>query len=76
MRQRWIGGNWKMHKTIGEALALVQALKDGLPDSEAVEVVIAPPFTALAGSGAGPPGNLDSIGGPKSPLGRPGGLYR
>ncbi|HSO71977.1 MAG TPA: triose-phosphate isomerase, partial [Thermodesulfobacteriota bacterium] len=51
MRQRWIGGNWKMHKTIGEALALVQALKDGLPLSETVEVVIAPPFTALAAVG-------------------------
>jgi triosephosphate isomerase len=51
MRQLWIGGNWKMHKTIGEALALVQSLKDGLPHSEAVEVVIAPPFTALSAVG-------------------------
>jgi triosephosphate isomerase len=51
MRRLWIGGNWKMHKTIGEALALVQSLKDGLPHSEAVEVVIAPPFTALPAVG-------------------------
>jgi triosephosphate isomerase len=51
MRRLWIGGNWKMHKTIGEALTLVQSLKDGLPHSEAVEVVIAPPFTALAAVG-------------------------
>jgi triosephosphate isomerase (TIM) len=51
MRRKWIGGNWKMHKTIGEALTLVQSLKDGLPQSEAVEVVIAPPFTALPAVG-------------------------
>ena len=51
MRRRWIGGNWKMYKTIGEALTLVQSLKDGMPHSEAVEVVIAPPFTALPAVG-------------------------
>jgi triosephosphate isomerase len=51
MRRLWIGGNWKMHKTIGEALTLVQSLKDGLPHAEAVEVVIAPPFTALPAVG-------------------------
>jgi triosephosphate isomerase len=47
MRSYWIGGNWKMHKTIGEALDLARALKAGLPSTEAVEVVVAPPFTAL-----------------------------
>jgi len=52
MRRLWIGGNWKMHKTIGEALTLVQSLKDGIPHSEAVEVVIAPPFTALPAVGS------------------------
>ena len=51
MRRLWIGGNWKMYKTIGEALTLVQSLKDGMPHSEAVEVVIAPPFTALPAVG-------------------------
>jgi triosephosphate isomerase (TIM) len=51
MRRKWIGGNWKMHMTIGEALALVQSLKDGLPHSDAVEVVIAPAFTSLPAVG-------------------------
>jgi triosephosphate isomerase (TIM) len=51
MRTCWIGGNWKMHKTVGEALSLVQALKAGLPGGEAVEVVVAPPFTALPAVG-------------------------
>ena len=58
MRRLWIGGNWKMHKTIGEALALAQSLKDGLPHSEAVEVVIAPPFTALPAVGSALRGTL------------------
>ena len=51
MRRYWIGGNWKMHRTIGEALSLVQALKDGLAVSETVEVAVAPPFTALSAVG-------------------------
>ncbi|MBI5584627.1 MAG: triose-phosphate isomerase [Deltaproteobacteria bacterium] len=47
MRRPWIGGNWKMHKTIGEALELARALKAGLPAADSVEVVVAPPYTAL-----------------------------
>jgi len=46
-RQPWIGGNWKMYKTIPEVRAFMQALKPGLPDSLNVETVLAPPFTAL-----------------------------
>jgi len=42
-----IAGNWKMHKTVGDALALVTALRRGrLPAG--VEVAVCPPFTALA----------------------------
>ena len=41
-----IAGNWKMHKTVGDALALVHALRrEALPDG--VEVAVCPPFTAL-----------------------------
>jgi triosephosphate isomerase (TIM) len=47
MRQPWIGGNWKMFKTIPEVRGFVQALRPNLPDSLKVETVIAPPFTAL-----------------------------
>lgn len=43
-----IAGNWKMHKTVAEAQALARELKDGLPQPLRVEVVVAPPFTALA----------------------------
>jgi len=40
-----IAGNWKMYKTIPEALALVKALLPHLPKDR--EVAVAPPFTAL-----------------------------
>jgi triosephosphate isomerase len=45
-RRPFIAGNWKMYKTTSEAVALVQALKDGLRSEH--EVLVAPPFTALA----------------------------
>jgi triosephosphate isomerase len=46
-RQPWIGGNWKMFKTIQEVKSFIQALKPVLPAPLKVETVIAPPFTAL-----------------------------
>jgi triosephosphate isomerase len=45
-RRPLIAGNWKMHKTIAEALAFVAELR-ARPLPEDVDVVIAPPFTAL-----------------------------
>jgi triosephosphate isomerase len=42
-----IAGNWKMHKTVGEACALASELRRRLDAAAGVEVVIAPPFTAL-----------------------------
>ena len=47
MRKKIIAGNWKMNKTIEEALVLVEGLKMELADSVEVEAVICPPFTAL-----------------------------
>jgi triosephosphate isomerase len=43
-----IAGNWKMHKTAGEARALAQAVRDGAAGVSHCRVVLAPPFTALA----------------------------
>jgi triosephosphate isomerase len=42
-----IAGNWKLHKTRSEAGELAEALKSSLAGLEGVDVVIAPPFTAL-----------------------------
>ncbi|MBI3599031.1 MAG: triose-phosphate isomerase [Nitrospinae bacterium] len=48
MRKPLIAGNWKMNNSIAESLALVERLKVLLKDSSGVEILIAPPFTALA----------------------------
>ncbi len=47
MRKKIIAGNWKMNKTVGEALALVEALKPLVGGKQGVEIVLCPPFTAL-----------------------------
>ncbi len=47
-RTQLIAGNWKMHKNVGEALALARELRNQLGVvRERVEIAIAPPFTAL-----------------------------
>jgi triosephosphate isomerase len=51
MRTPLVAGNWKMHGTLGEARALATALRDGLKRPGRVEVVVCPPFTALAAVG-------------------------
>lgn len=48
MRVPLLAGNWKMNKTIGEAQNLVNALKEGLGAVPDREVLVCPPFTALA----------------------------
>ena len=48
MRTPLVIGNWKMHGTLGEARALATAIRDGLKRPRGVEVVLCPPFTALA----------------------------
>jgi len=42
-----IAGNWKMHKTVAEAEAFIQALLPRLSSVDGVDVAICPPFTAL-----------------------------
>lgn len=50
-RRPLIAGNWKMHKTVAEARTLVRDLRaEALPRN--VDIVIAPPFTALQTVGA------------------------
>ena len=47
MRRILIVGNWKMNKTASEAAAFIHDVAGKLPESSAVEYVVAPPFTAL-----------------------------
>src|SRR3954468_14071288 len=46
-RKLIIVGNWKMNKTVAEALDLVADLKRGLVNIKEIDIVVCPPFTAL-----------------------------
>src|SRR5580693_7691980 len=46
-RKLIIAGNWKMNKTVAEALALVDDLKRDLANVKEVDLVVCPPYTAL-----------------------------
>src|SRR5688500_16047843 len=46
-RTPFIAGNWKMHKTIAEAEAFIQALLPKIAAVDGDETVVCPPFLAL-----------------------------
>lgn len=46
-RKMIIAGNWKMNTTVEESLKLVGAIKKENGDTFKVEVIVAPPFTAI-----------------------------
>jgi triosephosphate isomerase (TIM) len=48
MRKKIIAANWKMNMTLGETEAFFEKFLRELGDDRKVEVVIVPPFTALA----------------------------
>ncbi|MBO8141765.1 MAG: triose-phosphate isomerase [Firmicutes bacterium] len=50
-RRPIIAANWKMHKTAQEAVSYGQKLLAGISGVTGVEVVVCPPFTALAALG-------------------------
>jgi triosephosphate isomerase len=47
MRKPIMAGNWKMNKTVTEAVELVRQLKALVADVEDVDIIVAPTFTAL-----------------------------
>ena len=47
MRIPFIAGNWKMYKTVDETVKYVKELRGLVKDVEGVEIVLAPPFTAV-----------------------------
>jgi triosephosphate isomerase len=47
MRRPIIAGNWKMNKTVSEAVDLVRQLKASVGDVREIDIVVAPTFTAL-----------------------------
>lgn len=47
MRQPIIAGNWKMNKTPSEGISFVNELQSSIEKQANVNIIIAPPFTAL-----------------------------
>jgi triosephosphate isomerase (TIM) len=46
-RKLIIAGNWKMNKTVAEAIPVVRSLKRELANVKELDIVVCPPFTAL-----------------------------
>jgi triosephosphate isomerase len=47
MRHPFIAGNWKMFKTVHDTVVYVKEFRSVVKDIEDVEIVLAPPYTAL-----------------------------
>jgi len=47
VRTPFVAANWKMHKTVLEAVAFLKEFRRTVRDIPDVEIVVAPPFTAL-----------------------------
>jgi triosephosphate isomerase len=47
MRTPFIAGNWKMYKTVAETVKYVKEFRVLVKDVDGVEIVVAPPFTAV-----------------------------
>ena len=61
MRRPVIAGNWKMYKTQTEARAFLAALKPLVASSAHCDIVVAPPFTALAAAAEAARGSAIAI---------------
>jgi len=47
MRTPFIAGNWKMYKTVQDAVYFAKELRSLVKEVTDVEIVVGPPFTAL-----------------------------
>jgi triosephosphate isomerase len=61
MRKPVIAGNWKMYKTIAEAVDFVEKIKPVAAQAGYCEVILAPPFTALAAAAGAAKGSKVSV---------------
>jgi triosephosphate isomerase len=53
MRKKIIAANWKMNMTLHESDRFLETFCSEIGDEKRVDMVIAPPFTALARSPSG-----------------------
>ena len=62
IRKKLIAGNWKMHKTAGEGVALTAEIVAAIGKETGVDVVLFPPFTALESVGRAVEGQAIRLG--------------
>ena len=62
LRRPILAANWKMHKTIGEAADFVEKFLPLVKDANAVDIVLAPTFTALERTGQALAGSNVALG--------------
>ena len=61
MRVPFVAANWKMHKTVSEAISYVTDLNRHELPATGVEIVLAPPFTAVHATSAAVAGTTTGI---------------
>ncbi len=47
MRKPIVAGNWKMNKTLSEAIDLVDKIKNGSKEVDNVDIIVSPPFVSI-----------------------------
>ena len=62
MRRPVLAGNWKMYKTISASEALVREIAEGVGAKPNAEVLVFPPFTALAAAAQAARGTAVKVG--------------
>jgi triosephosphate isomerase (TIM) len=62
VRKPLVAGNWKMNKTVGDAVETLEALKPLVRDVSGVEIVVCPPYTALQAAGEALAGSNIALG--------------
>jgi triosephosphate isomerase len=63
MRTPFVAANWKMFKTVGETVAYLHELRRLLAGVDDVEIVVAPPFTAVHAAAQAAHGTLVAVAG-------------
>ena len=76
MRTPFVAANWKMFKTVAEAVAYVRQFTGLVSGIDDVEIVVAPPFTAVHAAAEAARGSRVGIAGHDLFLGSRGGVHR
>ena len=76
MRTPFIAANWKMYKTVHEAVVFVKEFRSLVKDVTDVEIVVAPPFTALHAAAEAARNSPIGVAGAERALGARRGVHR